>query len=262
MHLRNVSFRNIDPMLLPPIETKLSRTPRRMVSLLREGSRTEYDSASKSWSLDFLQSPHQFVGQEDTPELKQVDFLRNQFSNHEERFDPSASVKSLSEESMTSCTTKLAFRSIGYKSVAIPGMRELGMEFDESRGVIPNDYYGRISSSSKAGQSGGGISLNPLPGLYSAGWVKRGPAGVIANTMEDAFATAEAIASDWESKKPFLPGGEGWDYISSEALKRGLHAVSWSDWQKIDAAEKSHGKLKGKEREKFTRVQDMLSVLS
>lgn len=152
-----------------------------------------------------------------------------------------------------SLPTNLAFRSIGYKSEPMDGMKDLGIDFDERRGIIPNDSHGRITSLSPDGTG--------IPGMYCSGWVKRGPAGVIANTMEDAFDTAEAIAQDWETKQPFMDGGQGWDAVSGEASRRGLRTVGWADWKKIDAAEKERGRTRGKEREKFASVRDMLAVL-
>ncbi len=160
-------------------------------------------------------------------------------------------------EERVSLPASVAFRSIGYKSEAITGMADLGIHFDEARGIILNDNDGRlIVPSSNSAES------VVIPGMYCSGWVKRGPAGVIANTMEDAFATAEAIAKDWERKEPFLGGGRGWDVLKSEAKSLGLRTVSWSDWEKIDAAEKIKGKERGKEREKFTSIKDMLEVLN
>ncbi len=149
--------------------------------------------------------------------------------------------------------SELAFRSIGYKSEPIDGMKDLDIDFDERQGIVPNDGNGRVTSLSPDGAS--------IPGIYCSGWVKRGPAGVIANTMEDAFATAEAIAMDWKSKQPFMAGGQGWDTMKSEADQRGLRSVNWSDWKRIDAAEIERGKANGKPREKFASVHDMLVVL-
>ena len=104
-----------------------------------------------------------------------------------------------------------------------------------------------------------------LPGMYCAGWVKRGPTGVIASTMDDAFSTADSIAMDWYGKVPFLnaEGGDsmGWDGVKDEAEKRGCRRVSWEDWKKIDGVERSEGQKTGKVREKFTKVEDMLAVL-
>lgn len=149
--------------------------------------------------------------------------------------------------------TSLAFKSIGYKSEVIDGMHDLGIDFDGSRGIIPNDSNGRIISTSEDGTG--------IPGMYCSGWVKRGPAGVIANTMEDAFGTAEAIARDWEDRQPFMAGGQGWDVLKEEAGQRGLRSVSWDEWKMIDAAEKKRGTGNGKEREKLASIKEMLEVL-
>lgn len=153
-------------------------------------------------------------------------------------------------------------------------MSALGIPFDERQGIIPNDLYGRIIAPSKEPET-----HRPwhVPGMYCAGWVKRGPTGVIASTMNDAFATAEAIARDWEERAPFLSGTDdgaaggigdterqrkqGWEALKKEAESRGSRRVSWGDWLKIDAAERERGRRRGKEREKFGSVKEMLSVL-
>lgn len=36
-------------------------------------------------------------------------------------------------------------------------------------------------------------------GVYCSGWAKRGPVGVIAGTMTDAFETADSVIEDIES---------------------------------------------------------------
>lgn len=151
-------------------------------------------------------------------------------------------------------------------------MSALGIPFDEKLGIIPNDLAGRILSPS-AGP--GELGAVHLPGMYCAGWVKRGPTGVIASTMLDAFATAEAIARDWEGRAVFLNGGDGgrragaengerrmgWEGLKKEAEEKGLRRVSWADWEKIDKAERERGRRRGKEREKFVSVGEMLGVL-
>ncbi|KAL9103760.1 MAG: hypothetical protein Q9163_001219 [Psora crenata] len=263
MNLPGVSFDAIDPLLLPPDTKQLPRTSRRMLSLLKAGSSSKPESTKKTWSLDFMQSPHKFISQGDPKELAQVEFILNKYQDPEERFDPRAKVAPMENSPIIHIPTKIAFRSIGYFSEALQGMQDLGIQFDKSKGIIPNDHYGRIygTTASEGIAKGSPSNCHLLPGLYCAGWVKRGPAGVIANTMEDAFATAEAMASDWESGKPFLGGGQGWDALSKASDLLKTRPVSWVDWLKIDAAEKARGKAKGKEREKFTSVNEMLSVL-
>ena len=168
-----------------------------------------------------------------------------------DRHDPAA--KAETTKLRATLPAKIAFRSIGYKSEPIDGMNDLGIVFDERQSVILNDGSGRVISSLSDGTR--------IPGMYCSGWVKRGPAGVIANTMEDAFATAEAMAMDWESNQPFMAGGQGWDGLKAEADRLSLRSISWSDWKRIDAAEIARGKNKGKPREKFATIQEMLSVL-
>ncbi|HSD59327.1 MAG TPA: FAD-dependent oxidoreductase, partial [Burkholderiales bacterium] len=63
----------------------------------------------------------------------------------------------------------LLFRSIGYSGVAVPGV-----PFDAKRGVIPN-RDGRVVDAAGA----------EVPGLYAAGWIKRGPSGIIGTNRAD-----------------------------------------------------------------------------
>lgn len=92
--------------------------------------------------------------------------------------------------------------------------------------------------------------------------------------MMDAFATADSIAADWETQKSstgdrmaFLNSasggstGLGWDGVRPEAERRGLNPTTWQDWERIDAVERERGKQKGKIREKFGRVEEMLEVV-
>lgn len=145
-------------------------------------------------------------------------------------------------------------------------MEQLGIPFDERLGIIPSDPYGRIMPSS-SGQ--GNKTATHIPGMYCAGWVKAGPTGVIASTMQDAFSTADVIAKDWENNALFLNGNPvsdrakatGWDSLREEVERRGLKRADWNDWEAIDMAEKENGIRRGKEREKFSTVDEMLKIL-
>lgn len=174
----------------------------------------------------------------------------------------------------------LCFRSIGYQSLPLRGFKELNIPFDIERGLIPNDGYGRVLNTPPLPAEGEDDSNSfavHVPGIYCAGWVKRGPTGVIASTMTDAFTTADAIAADWEAHSVgetradgmgFLNSsgeggtGLGWDGVRPETEKLGLRPTSWPDWEEIDRVEKERGQEKGKIREKFARVEEMLNVLS
>jgi adrenodoxin-NADP+ reductase len=53
----------------------------------------------------------------------------------------------------------------------------------------------------------------------------------------------------------------GWDGVKEEVMSKGVRPLSWRDWKVIDHAERERGKAKGKEREKFASVAEMLKVL-
>ncbi|MCJ1390161.1 NADPH-adrenodoxin reductase [Xylographa bjoerkii] len=261
MTLEGVAFEPLDNSLFPSDPTKLPRVQKRLTQLLMKGSATAPSSTQKSWSLNFLQSPISFVGcLQTSKQLTAMEFVRTAFRG-QDHSDPKAKVQSTGETS--TIPASLAFRSIGYQSEALPGMKNLGIPFDESTGTIPNASNGRIIATSSREEG----KVTYIPGMYCTGWVKNGPTGVIATTMEDAFASAEAIAEDWE-EGIFLANGDvtrsskrGWDSLKADAMVRSRQTVSWEDWQTIDAEERRRGKVKGKEREKFTSVPEMLDVL-
>lgn len=101
-----------------------------------------------------------------------------------------------------------------------------------------------------------------VPGIYAAGWVARGPVGVIASTMTDAFGLAETIIGDHATSSPTLNVApeSGVPEVIEQGLREGK-VVDIEAWGRIDQAEIDRAR-KGKEREKFRTVQEMLSVLA
>ncbi|HEY0540024.1 MAG TPA: FAD-dependent oxidoreductase [Actinoallomurus sp.] len=110
---------------------------------------------------------------------------------------------------------RLVLRSVGYQSVPLPDV-----PFDPRAYVVPNDG-GRV-----LGEDG-----RPLPGEYVAGWIKRGPTGVIGTNKADAAETVRALLADLAGRAAERP--------SIEALleSRGVRVVTYDDWLGIDAGE-------------------------
>jgi adrenodoxin-NADP+ reductase len=259
MNLPNISSSSVPPSLLPENLKSLPRPLRRLMEILQKGSSTAVTNAQKSWSLDFLLTPSKFIADTTSMDkLSKMEFHRNEYVDESMKFDPNAKVKMTDE--VLEIDSQLCFKSIGYRSEAIPGMSELGITFLADKGIIWNDESGRVITKSPDASVTEKLFV---PGIYCSGWVKCGPTGVIASTMADAFATADAIVEDWHGHKPFLAAqdGRGWEGVRVEAEKRGVRRISWADWKKIDSVEKERGRLVGKEREKFTRIADMLAVL-
>ncbi|KAL9088692.1 MAG: hypothetical protein Q9159_002943 [Coniocarpon cinnabarinum] len=256
-----------DKQELIPSAGWISKLPRleqrkyRFAKLLTEGVL----EGDKQCTLRSMISPDAFLSSNNDGNLSHIRFRHNVFEDDSSRFVASAKVKPTTETE--DVETQVAFRSIGYKAEPINGLRDdLGIEFDRAKGIIPNDGFGRALKSSNAEESDGD---NSAPGCYCAGWVKNGPTGVIATTMEDAFATADAMIQDWNSGRQMLrechPDDDnmsGW-----EALRGGLleddpainEFATWRDWKAIDWFEKQLGKENGgKPRSKITDVAEMM----
>jgi ferredoxin--NADP+ reductase len=135
----------------------------------------------------------------------------------------------------------LVFRSIGYRGVPIPGL-----PFDESRGTVPH-ASGRVVDSTEM-----------LEGLYVTGWLKRGPTGIIGTNRADSVETVQSLLAELpkicDREKP------GVEALSPLLEGRGIRVLNYQNWLMLDAAEIDRGKPKGKPREKFTRIHEMLVV--
>lgn len=182
----------------------------------------------------FLQSPVKIDG---AARMEQVVLARNRLDGA-----PMQQVaRETSETDLLRCG--LLFRSIGYSGVPIPGV-----PFDARRGVFPTQD-GHIVDGSGA----------VIPGLYAAGWIKRGPTGIIGTNRADSIATVKSLLADVSRMAPAAKAGaEG---LTPLLATRGVRVISVDDWLKIDAAEVARGQPKGKPREKFTRVAEMLLCL-
>lgn len=262
MKLPNVAFHLADRSLIPEDLKSLPRASKRLMEVLVKGSPLSTIEAPRSWSLDSCLSPIHFLASEsDSTRIASTEF---DVTRLESPFDPQSKVTSTGEKQVL--PSDIVFRSVGYKSVALAGFAEAGIQFDQRRGIVSNDGLGRVVRL-LSGQDQTEKIQEQVPGLYCAGWVKRGPTGVIASTMTDAFTTADAIVQDWLSGADFLKIGgshaaSGWEGVAQDpTTDSASHAIGWDQWQKIDKEERSIGQSKGKEREKFTHTADMLSIV-
>jgi ferredoxin--NADP+ reductase len=140
----------------------------------------------------------------------------------------------------------LVLRSIGYRGVPLDGV-----PFDEHRGLIRNDG-GRV-----VGDDG-----EPLPGEYAAGWVKRGPSGVIGTNKKCAAETVSRVVEDARASRLNAPGQPDREAIEPWLRERAPALVTWTGWQAVDAYERSRGEASGRPRVKLTDVDDMVAVAS
>ncbi|RKN38564.1 FAD-dependent oxidoreductase [Streptomyces hoynatensis] len=116
---------------------------------------------------------------------------------------------------------QLVLRSVGYRGVPLEGL-----PFDTGTGTVPH-AQGRVLRQGA-----------PSPGEYVAGWIKRGPTGVIGTNRPCAKETAGSVLADL----PALEGRAVSGRDPLEALREaGLSPVEWRGWLGIEAAEAALG---------------------
>lgn len=130
----------------------------------------------------------------------------------------------------------LVVRCVGYHGVPVPGV-----PFDPDTGTVPNDE-GRVLRD-------GTIS----PREYAAGWIRRGPTGVIGTNRSDARHVASCLLED----DP--PDREPWD-LAAELRARGVAVVTTAGWSRIDAAEVALGGTQGRPRTKLADWDSLLAA--
>jgi ferredoxin--NADP+ reductase len=92
-----------------------------------------------------------------------------------------------------------------------------------------------------------------------SGWIKRGPSGVIGTNKPDSHETVASLLEDLPRLAPCPQPDPG--PLRDLLAGRGVRVVTFEDWQRLDANEVERGRGKGKPREKFTSVQDMVRFL-
>ena len=143
--------------------------------------------------------------------------------------------------SRSTVDAELVLRAVGYRSHPMPGL-----PFDEDNAVIPNDE-GRISEDGAA-----------VTGMYVAGWLKRGPTGVIGTNRADAVQTIRTLTADLAD----LPWAPERDPAAVPALlaAREVHVVDWAGWERLREHEVELGGRRGAASVKLAELAEMLEV--
>ncbi len=220
----------------------------------------------KKWTLEYLYSPIKFFPSLSNDKLiSSIKLEINKLKVESSSSNSKENVKCIGTGEYISWPADLAIKSIGYKALPLNGFEELNIPFDFKNNKIPN-INGKILKNEynekeiKDDNDNDNENDKFIKGLYAAGWIKNGPNGVIATTMLDSFNTAEIFIKDLET-----------GFINSNELKNGFNGIknkiksnkiiSWNDWLKIDKLEIENGLKKGKYREKFTNIDEILNIL-
>lgn len=140
---------------------------------------------------------------------------------------------------------QLVVRSVGYRGVAVPGLA-----FDDRSGTIPHTN-GRIDGSRNE---------------YVAGWIKRGPSGVIGTNKKCSQETVDTLLADLEAAREAGQAEHAdasRDYAGELAAwlaSRQPQLVTADHWQLIDRFERKAGEAHGRPRAKLANLTELLRI--
>ena len=97
-----------------------------------------------------------------------------------------------------------------------------------------------------------------VPGVYCAGWIKRGPTGVIGTNRKDAAETGDKVLED--ARAGLLGASLESESLESLLLERGIEFVTYAGWEAIDERERSLGDPQGRPRIKLTSWDELLAT--
>jgi ferredoxin--NADP+ reductase len=195
-------------------------------------------AAERTLRLEFLASPREILG-DGAGHVRGVRVERNEL-----RPLPDGEVRARGTGAFFELEAGAVFRSVGYRGVPLPGL-----PFDDQAGIIPN-LEGRILDGAP-----------PIPGHYAVGWCRRGPTGVIGTNKSDAAAVVERMVADVATLPAAFEDRRTRESIDALLAGRDVRVTSFSDWAHLDAVEVATGKDRGKIREKFVSVEQMMNQL-
>mmetsp|Transcript_22667 Transcript_22667/g.71177 ORF Transcript_22667/g.71177 Transcript_22667/m.71177 type:complete len:418 (-) Transcript_22667:319-1572(-) len=206
-----------------------------MKSLVPEGGSGGGGGAERrSVRLQFQRSPVEFV-EGGSGRLGAVRVAATELQGAPGASQRAAAVAGSEEE----VPCELALTSVGYRSLPIEGV-----PFDEARGVVPNEG-GRVSGEA---------------GLYVAGWLKRGPSGVILTNVGDAAESVAALLSDHAGGLLPESGGGGDDEVRELLAQHGGPVVEYEGVRRLVAEEARRGAADGKVAHKLVDLEEMIEV--
>lgn len=200
------------------------------VEVLQEFARRTPSGKSRRIHLRFFVSPVEATGAQRVETLK---IERN-------KLDENGGAVGTGE--FETLDVQMVLRSVGYKGVPLPSV-----PFDARKGVIPNDG-GRVLEGER-----------PSVGEYVAGWIKRGPSGVIGTNKADSVATVKLLLEDLTQ----LPLAEqpSPEAVTDFLASKDVDFVTLHEWLALDTHEKTRGEAQGRPRVKVVRREELLGLI-
>ncbi len=230
----------LDSLSKAALEAGQDRAMMKNVEILQEYASREPAGKRRKLTMRFLVSPVELIGNEEDG-VTAMRLVRNELYATE-----AGTLRPRATDQFEEISVGLVFRSVGYRGKPLPGV-----PFNDSWGVILNQT-GRVLNPD---------TQQPVVGEYTAGWIKRGPSGVIGTNKPDALETVTCMLKDLAKGLTLTPADPAVEAVEKLVQERQPNFFSYADWLKLDEIEVARGKELGRPRLKFTCVEDMLAAL-
>lgn len=183
-------------------------------------------------TLRFLTSPVTILGSD---RVEAVEVVRNEL-----KLDTDGVPRALPTGETELLEAGMVLRSVGYRGERVPDL-----PYDPVSGTVPNEG-GRVR-----------------PGLYVAGWVKRGPTGFIGTNKSCSEETVERLLDDLDAgllATPKAAPTSGLEPLGRLLGDRGVQVVDLAGWQAIDREERRRGDSRERVRNKIVDIDEFLRV--
>ncbi|MBI3975178.1 MAG: NADP oxidoreductase, partial [Armatimonadetes bacterium] len=229
----------LDELSKAELDRTQDRTTMRKVEILQEFAARPPGGKPRKLFIRFLVSPVELIGTNG-----HVTGMR--LAHNALQATPAGSLAARPTDRFEDVPVGLVFRSVGYRGVPLPEV-----PFHQDWGVFLNEK-GRVLDPA---------TRQPIAGLYAAGWIKRGPTGVIGTNKPDAAETTAHMLVDAAQGTTFTPAEPTAAAAEAFIRQRQPQVISYPDWLRINEVEVQRGRAAGRPRVKFTRAEDMLAVL-
>lgn len=230
---------DLDPHTLRHLAEHPDRETSTKLDTLRQIAERPLKNAQRQLHLRFLESPVEILPGPDGC----VAAVSTVINRIEPRGDRLSAIPTDEFEEIPAGTV---FRSVGYRGIPITGL-----PFDEQRGVIPNDG-GRVVDVDGALRRG----------HYVAGWIKRGPSGVIGTNKPCSIETVDLLLADVAEGAVENPKSPERAAVRALLDERRPGYYTYADWLCIDAHETRLGQSAGRPRRKLTSESEFRQALA
>lgn len=238
-----VDPRDIDYDSASEIMRRNSKITDQVCTILENYAIREPKNAPHKLYIHFFESPVEILSEEGTDGQQHVTGLRTQRME----YDGAGGLRPTGET--TDWKVGAVYSAVGYRSDALPGI-----PFDNVKNVISN-VGGRVIESDNTEDE----AAEAITGLYTTGWVRRGPVGLIGNTKGDANEAVANLLADVAEGKKFNPSKPELSAVNELLESKGIDYLDWEGWHKLDAAERAAGEAEGRERKKYVEWDEMVT---